>query len=137
MPYAYSTFTLPCGITAARADGIGVITLEDAQGLMGTITPGGQYHGMPLLLDNRQTAKMEPEARNLFGRGGAKPNPDDPWVAVVAPNPLLRVTVRFVLRTAKATKFELFASEQEAIAWLDQRTREDAERKKRPNRSGC
>ena len=102
MPYAYSTFTLPCGTAAIRADGTGVITRENAEGLRRNTTLGGQYSGMPLLVDNRQMAKMEPEARSLFALG-YDPNIDHPCTAIVVTDSVLRVTVSFLLRTAKTT----------------------------------
>lgn len=125
MPFAYATFTLDCGTTAVRVDGTGVITREDAESVMKHTAPGGQYHGIPLLIDNRQVVRMDPEARSVF-RLRYNPDIDYPWMAMVVPNAVIRVTVGFLLRTTGITTMKLFSSEPVAITWLDEQIRKDA-----------
>lgn len=125
MPYAFSTFTLPCGAPAVLANGTGIITRSDAEDLVKRTTRGGEYDGRQLLIDNRQMERMEPEARNFFGLT-YDPNAEHPWCAIIVPDPVLRVSVSFLLRTTKTTRVKLFSSQPEAIAWLDGQVREDA-----------
>jgi hypothetical protein len=124
MPYAVSTFILPCGTPATRADGSGVITAEAATELMAKIGPGGEQFGRPLLVLTQQMTKMSPEARSIFSASG-DPTADRAWCAVVVTSPVIRVTVNFLLRVSKAPTVKLFSSEPDAIAWLDERVRVD------------
>jgi hypothetical protein len=125
MPYDVTTFTLPCGVTAARADGYGVITKEDAAILMQKIGRGGSHHGQPLFVSTARIEKINPEARSMFS---VSPDPNEPqqWGAVVVSNPLMRVTINFLLRVSRARTLKMFSSEAEGLAWLDQRVREEA-----------
>jgi hypothetical protein len=125
MPYDVSTFTLPCGVRATRADGYGVITKEDADLLMQKINPGGSHSGQPLFVSTTRMERMSPEARNVFS-APADPNVPPQWCAVLVSSPLLRVTVNFLLRVSRSKTVKMFGSEKEGLAWLDERVREDA-----------
>ena len=124
MPYEVSGFTLPCGAPAARAEGSGAITREAADELMKQIGPGGANYHQPLLVLTQQMTKMSPEARKIFSKP-ADPAADQAWCAVVVTNPVIRVTVNFLLRVSQAPTIKLFSSEPDAIAWLDERVRVD------------
>lgn len=128
MPYEVTTFTLPCGAKAVRSVGIGFITKEDADELMKQIESGGPLYGLPQLHLTQRMEKMSPEARNLFSartKGGV----EKMWSAVVGSSPLIRVTVNFLLRISGSRTTRMFSREPEAIAWLDERAREDAAKK--------
>ncbi|HYV44324.1 MAG TPA: hypothetical protein VFA20_05650 [Myxococcaceae bacterium] len=128
MPYEVSTFTLPCGARALKAIGTGVITREDADQLMKQIESGGSFYGLPQLYLTQGMEKMSPEARSLFSartKGGV----EQMWSAVVGSSPLIRVTVNFLLRLNRSRSTKMFSAEPEAVAWLDERVREDAARK--------
>jgi hypothetical protein len=123
MPYEVTTFTLPCGTGAVRADGSGVITGEDADVLMKKIMPGGVYFGQPLLVVTRQITRMTAEARKLFSRPNA-PGVAQAWCGIVVTSPLIRVTVNFLMRVSGAAgSMKLFSSEPDAVAWMDERVR--------------
>jgi hypothetical protein len=123
MPYEVTTFTLPCGTLATRADGSGIITGEDASALRTKIDPGGANFGQPLLVLTQQIVKMTSQARELFSRPNAPGSPQA-WCAVVASSPLLRVTVNFLIRVSRSSQvIKLFPSERDAIAWMDERVR--------------
>jgi len=128
MPYEVTTFTLPCGAKALRSVGVGVITQDDADWFMRQIEPGGAMYGLPQLHLTQRMEKMTPEARSLFSartKGGVEKN----WSAVVGSSPLIRVTVNFLLRISRSSTTKMFSKEPEAIAWLDERAREDAAKK--------
>jgi len=128
MPYDVSAFTLPNGARAVKNVGTGVITKEDAEQFMRQIEPGGPFHGLPQLHLTQRMEKMSAEARSLFSartKGGVAQT----WSAVVGSNPLIRVTVNFLLRLTRSGTTKMFSAEPEAIAWLDERAREDAARK--------
>jgi hypothetical protein len=90
---------------------------------MQQIESGAPLFGLPQLHLTQHMQKMSPEARSLFSartKGGA----EKVWSAVVGSSPLIRVTVNFLLRVSTSRTTKMFASEAEAIAWLDERTRE-------------
>jgi len=122
MPYDVTTFTLPCGVKATRADGYGVITKEDADLLMQKIGPGGSNYGTPLYVTSARMEKMSPEARSIFS---VPPDPNVPpqWCAVCVSSPLIRVTVNFLLRVSGSKVVKMFTSEKDGLAWLDERVR--------------
>lgn len=124
MRYDVSTFTLPSGTRASRVVGTGTITKEDAAVLTGRFDPGGDIHGMPMLVLTGQMKEMTPEARSIF----SSPHSEErPWVAVVGASPLIWVTVNFLLRVSKhVQRLRMFSAEPEVIAWLDERAREMA-----------
>jgi hypothetical protein len=127
MPYDVMTFTLPSGTRAIKAIGSGVITKEDADLLMKQIEPGAPLFGLPQLFLTHRMERMSPEARSLFSartKGGLERT----WCAVVGSSPLIRVTVNFLLRLSRSKTTRMFSDEQEAVAWLDERVREDAAR---------
>ncbi|HEY8206932.1 MAG TPA: hypothetical protein VIG99_05605 [Myxococcaceae bacterium] len=126
MPYVFTTFTLPCGTIALRADGSGTITGEDAGILMKRIGPGGANSGMPFLVLTQQMTKVSPEARQLFSHPTG-PGVPQAWCALVITSPLIRVTLNFLTRVSRSAtgSFKSFAAEPDAIRWLDERVRQD------------
>jgi len=131
MPFELATFLLPSGIKAVRANGSGVITQQDADLLMHQINPGGPFFGLPRLFDTVRMERMTAEARSIFS-GPSQPGMDPVWVAGVVTSPVIRVTTNFLLRVSGsplAASMKMFSDEKEAIAWLDERAREDAAKK--------
>ncbi|HVE87861.1 MAG TPA: STAS/SEC14 domain-containing protein [Myxococcales bacterium] len=125
MPYALSTFQLPCGRPCGQVIWSGVTTKEEAAAVVQNLGPGGKIEGLSLLVLSQNMESMTAEARRLFGDA-----PDVGWVAIVVSSPLIRVTTNFILRMSKSSKRQMFSSEQEAIRWLDERVREDAAKAK-------
>ena len=65
------------------------------------------------------------DARGLLG-GRGNVSGKEAWTAVVVTNPVIRVTVNFLMRINKNRKLRLFTREAEAIRWLDEQVREGA-----------
>jgi hypothetical protein len=126
MPIQASGFQLPSGARAVRADCTGIVTKEEAAAWMGQQDPGQPFHGLPILAITLHLDKVTADARGLFSRHGDRVRREEVWTAVVITNPLIRVTTNFVFRIAGTKKQRIFATEQEAVAWLDERVREDA-----------
>jgi len=131
VPYQISTLDLPCGERFVRAEGSGVIAREDADYLLSRVTPGGDLYGLPQLVLTQKVVSTTAEARKLFAGSSARSTLQT-WCAVVVTNPVIRVTSNFLMRVIGTTRLKLFVSEPEAIAWLDERAREEAARKKAP-----
>jgi len=129
VPYQISTLDLPCGERFVRAEGSGVITREDADYLLGRVTPGGDLYGLPQVVLTQKVDSTTAEARNLFAGSSAR-NTLQTWCAVVVTNPIIRVTTNFLMRVNGTTRLKLFTSEPEALRWLDERAREEAAGKK-------
>ncbi|HVE82232.1 MAG TPA: hypothetical protein VND93_05270 [Myxococcales bacterium] len=111
-----------------RADCSGNVTKEDADAWLRQVDPGGPFHGLPILAVTLQLNRVASEARSVFAQRGDVAG-FKAWMAVVVTNPVIRVTTNFVMRMARNTKQRIFATEQEAILWLDERLREDAVKK--------
>ena len=120
MPYEVSTFTLPGGVQATRADGSGVITREDAELLMKRIIPGGASFGQPFLVLTQKITRLSAEARGIFANND-DPDAENAWCAVVVTNPVIRVTINFLVRVSRTKRLKLFSAEPDAIRWLDER----------------
>ena len=125
MPFELATIILPSGAKATRAELYGVIDKEDAGLMMQELLPGGAYFGQPLYVSCTRMGKMSLEARSIFSTP-PDPNVREQWVSVCVNNPLARVTINFLLRVSGSKKVKLFSSESKAMAWLDERAREDA-----------
>jgi hypothetical protein len=121
MPYEISMFQLPCGSRAAKVDCHGIVTGEEAAELVRQHSPGGPLHGVPTLVLTARMVRESPEARSAFA--GRKVTE---WTAMVMTNPLLRVTTSFIIRVSGSPLLRVFANEQDAVRWLDERAREDA-----------
>lgn len=124
MPFTISSFQLPCGARCTRVEWTGVATGEQAQALVAQLAAGGPYHGQPILILLQKMESMEPGARNAFG--GRTETPSTEWIALVNTNPVTRVATKFITRMNRHERQQMFATEEEALAWLDERAREDA-----------
>jgi len=131
MPIQVSAFQLPSGARAVRADCTGTISHEEAEAWMSQGDPGGPFHGVPVLALTLQLDGVTPGARGVFARRRDLTD-IDPWTAVVITNPIIRVATNFVMRVARTKRQRIFATEQEAVLWLDERIRQDASRAARP-----
>lgn len=123
MPFQATFSQLPCGVRYVRLETSGRFSKEDAEPLIQLMSPGGELHGLPILLLTEKLESVGSEARALFaGRGDAA---KDPWIAAVVANPVVRVTLNFLKRVQKQNKGMMFANEPAALQWLDARARED------------
>jgi hypothetical protein len=103
----------------------GIATGEQAQALVAQLAPGAPYHGLPLLISLLKMESMEPGARTAFG--GRTETPSTEWIALVNTNPVTRGATKLITRMNRHERQQMFATEDEALAWLDERAREDAE----------
>lgn len=122
---------LPSGARAARCDCSGIVTKADAEAWMAETGPGGPLYDLPILAVALQLQKVESDARGVFGQH-QDPTREDNWMAVVVTNPVIRVTTNFVMRITRHRKQRLFSTEAEAVAWLEERLREDSARRSAP-----
>jgi hypothetical protein len=131
VPYHFTTFTLPSGVKAVRVNGSGVVDKGDADLLMREISPGGPYYLLPRLFTTEGMERMTPEARTIFS-GPSDPEVAAVWCAAVVTNLLIRVSTNFLLRVSRMNQstLKMFSTEKEALAWLDERVRESAAKKK-------
>jgi hypothetical protein len=102
----------------------GAFTLEDAVALVQQLDPGGPFQGLPLLVLTQGMESVSSDARGRLARRGEQGG-WEPWSAVVATNAIIRVTVNFVARLTRVRRTKLFATEVEALQWLDARVLED------------
>lgn len=130
MAFEISTFQLPHGARCARVEVSGTLSTEDARAIIGQLNPGGPLHGLPILGLASGLGSIAPEARSIAGEG--KRVKWEAWTAVVVDKPLIRVSLSFIWRVQRAKKKRLFATEREAILWLDERSREDPAKPKAP-----
>jgi hypothetical protein len=123
VPHETTSLQLPCGARIRRIELSGTLSREEVGALVEQMRPGGDLHGMPLLVLLQGVDSFPWDARSTAGqaeRAGA-----ERWEAVVVTNPVLRVTVNFILRIQRMKKTKLFSGEAEALQWLDARIRED------------
>jgi hypothetical protein len=118
MPYEVSTFELPNGRRCACLVWLGVVTGEDADAALAHCEPGGSVYGLPVLALGQKMTSLSPEARAIF----SSPRRDGftEKMALVIPNPVLRVMANFVMRIRRNDLQRMFKSEAEAVAWLTQ-----------------
>lgn len=117
-------FRLPSGSQAVRGEWTGVVDTEDADAWRQEVLPGGRFHGVPILAVGLRVDRLTPEARREFVKIGNHPTRTSSWMAVVVVNPVIRVTANIVIRLYKGWKIRLFATEEDAVRWLDERDRE-------------
>lgn len=125
MPYKISTFTLPGGASAVRADVSGDIDKEDVAYFLDHCGPGRPLGEHPLLITTRNLKSLTTEARGLLVTS-VDPDSGLAWCAMVLHNPVVRVMISFMTRIKKHPKLKLFGEEEDALRWLDERAREDA-----------
>jgi hypothetical protein len=124
MPYQISTFTLPCGTRAARANAVGHIVKEDVHYLVEQSGPGGPIFMLPMLVTTHELKSLSTEARAMFGNNVVSDR-EAPWCATVVTNPVIRVAINFMMRVNRTSMVRLFGTEEDAIRWLDERARQD------------
>jgi hypothetical protein len=125
MPFQLTRLQLPCGAPAASiAWQATIIGGEDATELLRQAQPGGDLHGLPLLVLTDKASSLSPEARAVFVNW-----PDGPeGMAVVVTSAVMRVAINFILRVTRDRRVRLFTEEPQAIRWLDARARGTSER---------
>jgi hypothetical protein len=117
MPYQLTRDTTPLGVPILRNVSHGRVTAAEAADLLKDLGPGGPFHGLPMLVLT-EVVDVSPEARRVFTQtAGDKAGPP---VAIVSKSTVLRVTVNFISRINGAANLRFFASEADALCWLDE-----------------
>jgi len=78
MPFEISTFQLPSGARCGRVVWGGVATGEEESDMAGHAAPGGQLHGVPILVLAQGMKRLEPETRAALSRRTEVP-PGSGW----------------------------------------------------------
>ncbi|HYV45823.1 MAG TPA: hypothetical protein VFA20_13235 [Myxococcaceae bacterium] len=120
MPYELSIFQLPDGRRCGRVTLLGVVTEEDADAILADNEPGGHVYGLPALVLGHQMTHLSPQARAVFS--SARSIAFTTKMAMVVPNPVLRVTANFVLRIRRSHLQRMFGTEAEAVSWLTEKS---------------
>jgi hypothetical protein len=116
MPYQFKRETTPGGVPMLRNHSSGRVTAAEAVELLRDLSPGGAYHGLPMLVIT-DVIEITPEARRVFTQSvGEKAGPP---MAIVSSSTVLRVTVNFISRVNGTANLRFFATEAEALRWLD------------------
>jgi hypothetical protein len=123
MSYRLTIFQLPSGAPCARVEWETTMTGEDASVLVAETEPGGKMHGLPFLALGQKLRTVTPEARKVFSGDRAASFKNK--VALVMPNPVIRVTINFIMRVNHNQRQRVFANVEEAIRWLDEGVRQD------------
>ena len=118
MPTNVEIETTANHLRIARMISSGRIASAEAHAIMKDIEPGGRYHGLPLLCIVDDTVEMNADARRIFT---ARPNDSaNPPSAIVTQSTVMRVTINFISRVNGQMNTRLFATEGEAIRWLEE-----------------
>lgn len=117
MPIRIEEGKTPTGKRMMVARVSGTVTYEDAAAMGDQLKPGQPYHNTRLLNLVDKGTEYHPEARRHFHTF----NGNYAKMAVVVTSPLVRAAINFMLRvTNQKLPFQMFTSEPEALAWLDQ-----------------
>src|SRR5262245_27431566 len=121
MPFSITTFQLPCGANAAREELAGVVTGAEAAELVQHHSPGGSPHELPTLVSSLKMKSLDRDGSSAFSNRHVTE-----WTALVMTNPVLRMSASFIIRVTGSPRMRVFADDQEAIRWLDERVRDEA-----------
>jgi hypothetical protein len=117
MPYTLKLEQTPKGLDITRLHTRGRITETEADALMHELSASA-YSRLPMLAVTGQDTEVTADARRVFttrvGTDGALPS------AIVTTNAVMRITVNFIGRVNGNHNTRLFATEREAMLWLEQ-----------------
>jgi len=120
MPITATLNQLASGVSYVRLECLGDIVKEDAEAISKEIGAGGPLSGIPILALTQRVGSISAEARKVFGDRGDL-SAQETWTAIVATNPVMRVTANFLMRLNRVQKQRLFSTEAEAVQWLEER----------------
>ncbi|HEY8376584.1 MAG TPA: STAS/SEC14 domain-containing protein [Nannocystis sp.] len=116
MPFRYEEKTTPKGSPLLVIHAAGHVSFEDADELLRRILPGGPNHKWLLLTLADKSVEYAPAARKHF----ANMKEHYRGLATVVGSPIVRAAINLMLRlNNSAPNFRIFASEADALAWLD------------------
>jgi hypothetical protein len=117
MSYLLSTDRSPSGHSITRMTVSGTIDVDEANAMMKEIGPTGPHGQLPMLIVTDKSTDVTAEARRIFT---SNLGTDTSRIsAIVVTNVVLRVTTNFINRINRSTDSRMFASEADAMTWLD------------------
>lgn len=117
MPIRVEEGKTPKGTRCMRTHVSGHVSLADAQLMAAQLLPGQPYHqGLVINIVEKDT-EYSSDSRKFF----SIMNGNYRRMAVVVTSAILRAAINFMRRlTGTSSDFRMFASEGEAMAWLDE-----------------
>lgn len=117
MPFRYDDATTPKGNPYLRVTASGFVSLAHAEELGAMVEPGARYHQARIMTVVEEGTDYSPESRKVFPTMNGKYR----GLATVVRSPLVRAAINLMLRlVGDARDFQMFTSEAEALAWLDE-----------------
>ena len=115
MPFRYEELVSPRGLAYVRVHVSGELGVADAQEYIGKFGAGGPYHRKHTLSYVEKGTEYGAEPRKMFlAMGLSAPH------ATVTSSALVRAGINLMTRfSPMGTKYRMFATEAEAIAWLE------------------
>jgi hypothetical protein len=119
MPLQFGEITTPKGRPCLLIDSSGLCDLADGQAMQARLNPGTRHHHGLVLSRAAKTTEFSPELRRFFPTMGT-----DSYLALasVITSPVVRAAVKLLVRLTprSAENFRVFASDADALAWLDE-----------------
>lgn len=122
MPIETRELKTKSGHDVLRATFIHEVTVQDARRYLELIVPGAKYDGWGHLVVGNITG-VSGDVKKVLG--AQKPDPvNPPPVATVFESALARMVAGLALRLSENNNTDSFKSEDEGLAWLDERMAE-------------
>ncbi len=116
MPLDISETQTPGGNKLLLVQASGVVTGAQAQVLVNDVAVGGPHANWPIYCKIAKGTDYTPEARKTMTAGGSYP-----CCAILVTSAVLKTIVNFMMRvTGQDPRARMFASEADALAWVDQ-----------------
>lgn len=116
MPLDISESRTPTGNKLLLVQAQGVVTGAQAQVLVDDVATSGPHAGWPIFCKIAKGTEYTPEARKTMTAGGSYP-----CCAILVTSAVLKTLVNFMMRvTGSDPRARMFATEAEALAWVDQ-----------------
>jgi hypothetical protein len=119
MPFVFSEITTPAGRPCLLIEAAGRIELEDAKALEAKVMPGAPYYRCLAFTRAAKGTEYSTAARKYFPSLA----PHYSAISAVAEGSITRAAINLMVRftRGKSQNFRMFASEAEALVWLDER----------------
>lgn len=114
MPFQFDEGTTAGGLRYMIVDTAGHVSLDDGRELEARLLAGRQRHGGYILARVAKGTDYSPEVRRFFPSLRGKYSA----AGVVVTSPVARAWINTILRFSGAPTVRMFASEDEALAWL-------------------
>jgi hypothetical protein len=119
MPIDISELTTRAGHPVLKAIFAGDVTVADAQRYHSQLLPGQRYEFVGHLIVGKVSG-VSADVKRVLSSAKADPN-NPPPVAIVLSSAIARMVAGLVMRTGNNENTDFFATEADALEWLDQR----------------